>query len=54
MMLTDPEYIDPEMICGLNLLQEVASRLADDTSMPVLGSRKIAAKLSMPISMTPL
>ena len=52
MMLADTKDVEPDLIGNLHAFRRLAIRSVGDGILPVAGSGKIAAKLSIPISMT--
>jgi hypothetical protein len=51
-VLADAEYVEPDAVGNLDLVEELGHPIGrDGSSAPVAGSGRMAAKLSMPISM---
>jgi hypothetical protein len=48
------EHVEPNLISDLDLFEKIGHAIGSESGLPVVGSRRIAAKLSIPISMTGL
>jgi hypothetical protein len=53
-VFTQAEHIEPNLVGDLDLCKKIGHPISSDGGIPVVGSGRMAAKLSMPISIVAL